>query len=221
MFIQGKGGKGDTVIYSDDDGNLVIRSGGTRSWRNNNPGNIRPGSFSSGNGSIGSAGGFAVFPTYEAGRQALAVLLRGKTYSGLTLFSAVARYAPHHENNTANYRRLIKKLTGLDLERKIKTLNGSEFERLLDAIETIEGFKEGNEKLIKRTRVIDTEKGKGGSLERFLLDGEGWVGKSDLIQLVRADLVINAVLVRANGSTYVRSKPDQTTANNFSEMADS
>ncbi|MCB4755451.1 MAG: hypothetical protein LHV69_00275 [Elusimicrobia bacterium] len=71
-----------------------------------------------------------------------------------------------------------------------------------------------------RTKVIDTERGKKGSLEKYLLEGEGWVGKLEVIQLVRAERVINAVAVRANGSTYVRSKPDKTTANNFSEMAD-
>src|SRR5258706_3024475 len=93
MYIRAKGGKGNSVVYYDQNENMVIRTGGSRAWRNNNPGNIRPGKFSSKNGGIGSADGFEIFPTYQAGRQALAALLRGKTYSSLTLFSAIARYA--------------------------------------------------------------------------------------------------------------------------------
>src|SRR5262245_27357344 len=123
MFKRATAGKGSNVNYYDKNENITVRSGGSRAWRNNNPGNIRPGKFSSKNGAIGSAGNFAIFPTYQAGRQALASLLRGKTYSNLTLFSAIARYAPSHENNTANYRKLIKRLTGLDLDKKIENLS--------------------------------------------------------------------------------------------------
>ena len=69
MFIRAEGGKGNSVIFYDQDENLLIRSGGTRTWRNNNPGNIRASRFSYKHGAIGSAGGFAVFPTYQAGRK--------------------------------------------------------------------------------------------------------------------------------------------------------
>ncbi len=65
MFIRAKTGKGNSVVYYDEDENISIWTGGTRAWRNNNPGNIRPSQFSYKNGAIGSAGGFAIFPTYQ------------------------------------------------------------------------------------------------------------------------------------------------------------
>jgi len=41
MFIRAKTGKGNSVVYYDQNENMVIRTGGSRAWRNNNPGNIR------------------------------------------------------------------------------------------------------------------------------------------------------------------------------------
>jgi hypothetical protein len=69
-FISAKEGSpnyGDTsytVQYFDKDGNMVIRSGGTKAWRNNNPGNMvyHPRGFAPRHGAIGSADGMAVFP---------------------------------------------------------------------------------------------------------------------------------------------------------------
>ena len=55
------------VVYYLSNGDEVVRSGGTRAWRNNNPGCIRPGSIADAYGAIGSAGGFAVFPDEQTG----------------------------------------------------------------------------------------------------------------------------------------------------------
>lgn len=47
-----------TVQYFDEHGNMTIKSGGTKTWRNNNVGNLKyfkKGSFASRNGSIGVA----------------------------------------------------------------------------------------------------------------------------------------------------------------------
>ena len=44
------------------DGSTETRTGGSRAWRNNNPGNLRPGDFSTRHGAIGDNNHFAVFP---------------------------------------------------------------------------------------------------------------------------------------------------------------
>lgn len=48
---------------------MTIRSGGTKAWRNNNPGNMiySAKGFAIRHGAIGKAGGMAVFPS-EANR---------------------------------------------------------------------------------------------------------------------------------------------------------
>lgn len=135
---------GYDVIVVDADGNRYKRSGGTRAWRNNNPGNIRPGKFSRSAGAIGSAGGFAVFPDEQTGMQAISKLLQTDSYINLTVAGAIARWAPPTENNTAGYQRRVAQLTGLSIKRKISELSADELKRVANAIRTIEGWTPGH-----------------------------------------------------------------------------
>jgi hypothetical protein len=92
-FISAKEGSpnyGDTsytVQYFDKDGNMVIRSGGTKAWRNNNPGNMvyHPRGFAPRHGAIGSADGMAVFPDEQTGSNRVRPHTSNLTGSGLTL----------------------------------------------------------------------------------------------------------------------------------------
>lgn len=76
-----------TVQYFDENGNMVIRSDGSKAWRNNNPGNMVYNSrgFAVRYGAIGSAGGMAVFPDESTGRQALIALLKTADYQKLSV----------------------------------------------------------------------------------------------------------------------------------------
>ena len=143
MFIKAKAGEGNTVEYSDVTEAIWIYSGGTRAWRNNNPGNIRSGEFATNHGAIGAAGGFAVFPDYETGKSALQSLLKTSFYQELSISDAITRYAPPVENNTANYQATLKKLTGLPLEKKMNALTDEELGKIVGAIQHIEGYHEG------------------------------------------------------------------------------
>ena len=77
------------VVYTADDGRRLVREGGSRSWRNNNPGNMRYTGFSRDKGAIGTAAKFAVFPSVETGRAALSLLLRGSKYLNLLITKAI------------------------------------------------------------------------------------------------------------------------------------
>jgi len=72
-------GKTRYVWYEYDDGSVVIRLGGSRSWRNNNPGNVVRGP-----GRIGKdAEGFAIFPDLPKGAAARKTLfVQGGKYYG-------------------------------------------------------------------------------------------------------------------------------------------
>lgn len=85
---------------------------GTRPNRNNNPGDIEFGPFAQAHGSIKSDGRFAIFPTSEAGFEAMKALLL-KHYSGLTLEAALNKYAPPVENDTNTYLNRVCEWTGL------------------------------------------------------------------------------------------------------------
>ena len=134
---------GRDVVYTAADGRRVRRTGGTRAWRNLNPGNIRYSEFSRNAGAIGQAGGFAVFPDEETGTRAISSLLRGQSYNNLTIARAITRYAPPSENNTAAYHRRIQQITGLNINRRISDLSDGELSRVVDAIRAIEGWEAG------------------------------------------------------------------------------
>ena len=134
---------GKDVIFVAADNTQYKHVGGTRAWRNNNPGNIRMSDFSRRAGAIGEAGGFAVFPDEQTGQRAVKQLLRGRSYNNLTIANAVSRYAPPSENNTVAYQRSIERLTGLSINRRISDLSDAELDKVVGAIRQIEGWRPG------------------------------------------------------------------------------
>ena len=140
-----------TVKYIYQDGSVEIRQGGTLPWRNKNPGAIRKSDMAS-----GMANKFAVFASEEVGFDALRALLRGENYRNLTLKSAIFKYAPPHENNTTKYQSDIKRLTGVDLNKKLRDLNEEEFERVVKTIKQIEGWVPGKITRTEAPTVTDT-----------------------------------------------------------------
>ncbi|MGN7127813.1 phage tail tape measure protein, partial [Methylorubrum thiocyanatum] len=116
------------------------RMGGSRSWRNNNPGNIEYGPFARSMGATGTDGRFAVFPDYKSGRNAQEKLLfEGKNYANLTLAQAIRRWAPASENNVPAY---IAAMGG-DPNTRMKDFTPEQRGKLLDAMQRHEGWKPG------------------------------------------------------------------------------
>lgn len=140
-----------SVVYTRRNGNKFKRTGGTRAWRNNNPGCVRYSDFIAAQGAIGQAGGFAVFPDEETGMRALAALLRSNGYRNLTIADAIFKYAPPHENNTDAYKARIRNMTGLQISLRIRDLTDAQIQRVTDAIRVIEGWTPG-----KETEILDT-----------------------------------------------------------------
>jgi len=151
--ISWNGGK--WVKYTSDDGSGFIRKGGSRTWRNMNPGAIRHGTFSKQYGACGTAGGFAVFPAEEYGMNALRALLQSDKYANLTIAAAIYKYAPPSDNNnTRAYQQNLSRMTGLKLNKKLCQLTSAELDRVAYAIKEIEGWKSGKEEIfdIKNSR---------------------------------------------------------------------
>lgn len=136
-----------TLIFINDRGQKIKRVGGTISWRNNNPGNIRTSSFTKKNGEIGQAGGFAVFPSLEIGMNAIKKLLRSKSYNNLTIEKAISRYAPNGDgnNNEKVYQKRLGDLTGLNINLVLNSLSNEQLDKVANAIKIIEGYNIGKE----------------------------------------------------------------------------
>lgn len=101
---------------------------GSRSYRNNNPGNLH---YASQQGTTGKDDkGFAVFDTYESGYRALknqiklAILGKSKYYKPeMTIIEFFSVYAPSHDNNDPNsYALFVAKEVGVNPQTKIREL---------------------------------------------------------------------------------------------------
>ena len=217
-FIEAFAGDRAAVIYIDENGNHIIYSGGTRTWRNNNPGNLRPGTISRRNSQIGVAGGFAIFPNYKAGHAALVDLLIN-VYGNRDLVALIKAYAPNSENDSRKYLRYLRKKTGVKDGRKIKEFSKSEFEQLWRAIEKYEGFVTGIIQVLPlKRKITGIQKDKRGRIHKYFVQELGWLTKSRAIQLtLRGE--IDAVVVKRGTSMYLRSRPDGSRGNNFSDMS--
>jgi hypothetical protein len=92
---------------------------GSRSYRNNNPGNLRV----TGDKGVDS-GGFGIFSTYEKGRAALEGDLSAKIrkYPSQTIAQIMERYAPSSENDSALYASVVAKALGVSVSTKLSEL---------------------------------------------------------------------------------------------------
>jgi hypothetical protein len=128
-YVSARDGENNSVIYKTAEGAEFLHSGGTRAWRNNNPGNL-----------IGSE---------KSGRsidEGIAALKFSLTnfYSGRKLDEVFKKYAPAaDDNDPEHYIVLVKKFSGLDSTRTIGSLADAELDKFIGAIERVEGWKEG------------------------------------------------------------------------------
>jgi hypothetical protein len=136
--------EGRKRLYKTDTGGTEIREGGTRAWRNKNPGNVRYGDYARQHGAVGKdAEGFAMFATTEAGEAARKNLIfNTKGYKDKTLTDAIAKYAPPSENDTAAYQAAVLKSVG-GANKKMSDYSPAEQDMILAAMEKKEGYKAG------------------------------------------------------------------------------
>ena len=152
---KGFGGSGATGSWGETS-DVGRRTGGSRSWRNNNPGNIEYGTYAKMMGAIGSDGRFAIFPDYETGRRAQERLLfESSSYKNLTLRQAIARWAPASENNVPAY---VKAMGG-NPNTRMKDFTPEQRRKLLDDMQRHEGWKPGN---IATSEALRLKGGPGG-----------------------------------------------------------
>ena len=195
-----------TVQYFDEQGNMIIRSGGTWAWRNNNPGNLVANPYTMGkersSKSIGKAGGFATYPDYNTGHQALVDMLSGKKWGAKTLKQASIDYTPDNPDHIDS----IVEETGFDRMRKISSLNPVEFEKYWKAIEKIEKWVAGREDFIDVWYITGVHI-KRGVIQEYCIHKNGsdaWISKEEAISLASKQR-IHAILVHSpNGSLYLR-----------------
>jgi hypothetical protein len=122
------------------------RTGGSVSWRGNNPGNIRPGDFATSAGAIGIVstekyGNFAKFPNYQTGWNAMRSLLLSNSYRNLSIRDAIFRWAPPADhNNSESYAAEVSKAVGAPSGTKVGQLTPQQLLAMMEKIKKIEGW---------------------------------------------------------------------------------
>jgi len=155
-----------SVTYVDKDGNVVVKEGGNKAWRTNNPGNLSFSSLEKAKeaGAVGvwedkEGHKFGIFPSEEAGKQALKSKLRERRFSYRKDGSKrdIAHmieeiYAPSSDNNDSRgYANFLRDRYGIDVHHKtVEDLDDDELERLAQGIAAREGNKAG--KLIAQNK---------------------------------------------------------------------
>lgn len=221
VFVSAKSGPpniGDppsmfTVQYFDEQGNMIIRSGGKRTWRCNNPGALlkSPYSMSKDRRAIGSAGSgkyeYAVYPEYETGHEALIVMLRGRQYRNLTLLEASIRYVQEDPDHGPK----IAKMSNLDPNRKISSLSDEEFERYWKAIEKNERWEVGEEDFIPKWIISGVHKKRGVITEYLVCLNKKsiWLPKQEAIKWTIEGSLHATLVHMKNGTHYLRPEHGQ------------
>lgn len=153
-------------IYNNSDGGFA-KEGGSRSWRNNNPGNVEYGDFAKRFGAIGTDGRFAIFPTEEAGKKAKEHLIfesggarqlstkgdygAGLGYRDKTLSQMLTAYAPPEENPTDVYIKRV--LSAVGSEKRMGDYSTEERAVILEAMKKVEGWRVGEEYALGNPKI--------------------------------------------------------------------
>lgn len=141
---------GNDIFYAaENSGEVAVKhrespKTASRSWVNNNPGNIEDGDFARRHGAIGTDGRFAVFPNARAGFDAQESLLRGATYSHMTLEEVIKKYAPKKENDVTIYVNFVSKKSGIPADTPIAALDSPSLRKVMYAMAEHEGWKPGD-----------------------------------------------------------------------------
>lgn len=131
--------------YYYKDGSYLTKENGTVAWRNNNEGNLRPGSLSPSRIGVDKKN-FAVFATPEDGHNAKKYLLfSSSSYKDLTLKDAIKKYAPASDNNNPDsYANFIMRNGKVENKAMCK-YTANEQERIMSSMKIQEGYKAGTE----------------------------------------------------------------------------
>ena len=130
---------GHDVIIRHSDGSTETRTGGSHTWRSDNPGAIEAGDFANDQGAIGAHGGLTVFPDEATGEAAQSALLTS-VYGNSTIDQMIEAWAPPKENNTARYQALVNQWTGLPGNTRVGDLTPAQLASVMAAQRRMEGW---------------------------------------------------------------------------------
>jgi hypothetical protein len=140
------------------DGTFEVRTGGSISWRYNNPGKLLYDNFAKTHKAIGFDGSFAIFASEDDGMAALESYLFESDfgYKDLSLENAIKKFAPTKDGyNPRTYLNYILSHSKVKAKTVLSTMTADDRADVLTAIRDYEHWIVGNV-----TNVTDLSKGK-------------------------------------------------------------
>jgi hypothetical protein len=140
---------GQPVVIGDEK-----RTGGTVSWRTNNPGNVSYGDLAKQYGAIGTwknpngdtqqrTTGIAIMPTMEAGIQLQMALWRKPNYNNHSIGHGVSRWTGQHQGPDSAYAISLAQAAGATPDTRVADLSDAQLRDMLKVQNQWEGFKVG------------------------------------------------------------------------------
>ena len=136
------------------------RSGGTMSWRTNNPGNNMYGPLSKSAGAIGSVKAkdgedVAIFPTLADGLKMQVMQWRRPKYNSGTIGQGVSTWTAGNQGPDSTYAKDLAKAAGATTDTLVSKLSDSALTNLAEKQKIWEGFKPGKVTQAKNGGVFD------------------------------------------------------------------
>ena len=127
-----------TVQYTYDVSTVTVTA--NHPTRDNNPGDIRTGTFAYNNGAIGNDGGFAIFPNPQSGYNAEKTLIESKPKSW-TISQLINALSPSSDHNDTT--QMVSEITswsGLSSTQTLGSLTSAQMTSLVNAYGRAEGY---------------------------------------------------------------------------------
>lgn len=197
----------EIIFYFDHAGNKYVASGGNLPWRINNPGLVSSHShFSRNKGAIGCCGRYAIFSNALEGHKALLAWLHSKKYYNSSLEILAEHYQP---KDSEAFTLQLAALTQISPDRKIKSLNKTEFDRLIKGLEKLCGYKSiGDESFVllpKITAKIDNGDGREAT---YLIEGNTILSKDEAIKQILSHRLDAVIVHEQKDNLHLRSRPN-------------
>ena len=139
--------EGRTVVYEYGNGTATVFSGGSASWRTNNPGNLIAGNFSTRQGAIGSyytgLATLAIFLTFPIGLAAQEALIEANHMS-YTIDGFVRRYASEKfGKDVPAYQSYLRSWMSSPGSAPLSSFSAGQLNRFMAGVRHHEGFQPG------------------------------------------------------------------------------
>ena len=134
------------LLLKHGDGRYELRTGGSPSWRYNNPGKLAYGNFTKMAGAVGKDGPLALFPDYDTGRAAFeSYIFETDVYKGMSVSKMVFKFAQIKDGyDPKKYLEAITKGTKYKAGTLLSDFTADDRAELIEKIQEQENWIAGN-----------------------------------------------------------------------------